>query len=86
KEKIIIAKIKKIIDFKLENYRIQNTNSLDELKNEYENLNKLVNIDIEYTHILSEIEKYLKDDCYRELLNLCNLKGAISKGLANQIL
>lgn len=86
KEKIIIAKIKKIIDSKLENYRIQNTNSLDELSNEYINLNTLVNVMEEYSKILIEIDKYLDAGCYKELLNLCNLKEAVSKGLANKLL
>ncbi|MGE7761009.1 AAA family ATPase [Peribacillus sp. NPDC097895] len=86
KEKIIVAKIKKIIDSKLENYRIQNTNSLEELTNEYKNLNTLVNVHEEYTNISSEIDKYLEENRYKELLNLCNLKEEVSKGLANKLL
>ncbi|WP_404430479.1 AAA family ATPase [Sutcliffiella horikoshii] len=86
KEKIIIAKIKKEIDYNLENYRIQNTNTISELVEEYNNINALVNIDEEYEKISNEIDTYLGDYCYRELLKICNLKENISKGLANQLL
>ncbi|OAB31582.1 hypothetical protein PMSD_18500 [Paenibacillus macquariensis subsp. defensor] len=86
KEKIGISKIKKIIDSKLENYRIQNTNSLEELTTEYENLNTLINIQEEYLIIMTVIDTYVKEGCYKELLNLCNLKEEVSKGLANKFL
>lgn len=86
KEKICISKIKKIIDSKLENYRIQNTNSLGELITEYENLNTLIDIQKEYLNIMTVIETNVKEGCYEELLKLCNLKEEVSKGLANRFL
>ncbi|WP_437831584.1 DUF4435 domain-containing protein [Niallia taxi] len=86
KEKIIMAKLKKIIDSKLENYRIQNTTSLEGLTNEYNKVNQLVNVQEEYTNFSSEIDKHIVESNYKELLNICNLKETVSKGLANKLL
>lgn len=83
KEKIALARIKKIIDIKLANYRIQNQTSISELQKEYEKLNTLVDIREEYTQIVSLIDTCLVSKDYITLLKICNLKEQISKGIAN---
>lgn len=85
-EKIALARIKKIIDTKLSNYRIQNTKSLDALKSEYETINILVDIEKEYKKVMRLISECLENRDYLTLLKICSLKKQISNGLANDLL
>lgn len=86
KEKIALAKIKKIIDLKLANYRLQAKNSLSELLNEYNNLSAIIDAERVYSEIINSIDDCLSTSNYKKLLEICNLKEQVSKGLANKYL
>ncbi|MCL9662189.1 AAA family ATPase [Paenibacillus hunanensis] len=86
KEKIALAGIKKMIDTKLECYRIRNKKSFSDIEHEYESLNKLIDIKTEYKKIISTIDQCLSERDYLTLLKICNLKKQISNSLANSYL
>lgn len=84
KQRIITAAVKKEIDGELENYRIQDDKSIENIKAEMLGLSeKLADIDAIAEKISGSLESALEAKDYDTLLILCNLKGEILNGLGN---
>lgn len=83
-DKVLFERKKKYIDTQLSNYRINESNTtediIDELKKMVENL--ITNDDFEQFQL--EINKLIEEPDYEKLLKKCPLKTEISKGLANK--
>lgn len=85
KEKIILTATKNVVDGYIQKERIQKYDSLESIKLSIEHITSY-NVDDEY-HMFSErINQVLENKDYDKLLNICNLKKEISRGIANAFL
>ena len=85
KEEIILEKIKKFIDTKLEKEKINNNKTKEMLKESFKKLTA-ISIDEKYEEYEEELDKIISSKNYEEALKWCSLKEKISKGLANKCL
>ncbi|MGL4864847.1 MAG: DUF4435 domain-containing protein [Cetobacterium sp.] len=85
KEEIILEKIKKFIDTKLEKEKINNNKTREMLKESFKKLTT-ISIDEKYEEYEEELDKIISSKNYEEALKWCSLKEKISKGLANKCL
>lgn len=85
KDRVAICKIKVIVDGYLESKKIDKCKDVSEIKN---NLQTILEIDVDKLHadIISDLDSIIKARDYEKLLNACNLKGEISRGLADKYL
>ena len=86
KEEIILEKIKKFIDTKLEKEKINNNNKTKEMLKESFKKLTAISIDEKYEEYEEELDKIISSKNYEEALKWCSLKEKISKGLANKCL
>ncbi|MBR0308451.1 MAG: AAA family ATPase [Mogibacterium sp.] len=84
-ERIALRRIKTSIDSYLESKKLDKCENLADVKN---NLKSIMEIDVEkmLSDILCDFDKINNSRDYRKLLNVCNLKKEISRGLANKYL
>lgn len=85
KEQIIMNHLKNKIDHYLEKQKIEDSKTLESLKQSFA---KLINIsiDTEYDKLLLEINDIITQQDYKRALEICNLKTEITKGLADKYL
>lgn len=74
-----------IVDGYLESKKIDKCKDVPEIKS---NLQTILEIDVDklHTDIISDLDSIIKARDYEKLLNACNLKGEISRGLADKYL
>lgn len=81
---VAVTFVKSHIDDYLSNYRIQQTDTIEEMEKELKNLH-LNNIATEvHTNFQEELSSIIDKKDYQKLLELCPLKNEITKGLANK--
>lgn len=85
-EKVIFEKTKKYMDTSLSNYRINTSTTPEQISEEVSSWLGELNVVEESKKFETEIKKLIQDENYEKLLELCPLKGRISKGLANNFL
>lgn len=87
KDEIILNKIKLKVENHLETQKIEDYSSLDNI---YKDLKELCSIKSEleetYNGLNKTINQILDEKNYDGLLRVCNLKGEVSKGLANNFI
>ncbi|WP_330112026.1 AAA family ATPase [Cetobacterium somerae] len=83
KEKIILSKLKKEIDSRLEKEKVQEFSTLEELNISFK---KIVNLQLDDLNkkYMEKLESKINEKDYPELLKWCSLKGEVSKNLANR--
>ncbi|TDL33537.1 hypothetical protein EVU91_12790 [Macrococcoides bohemicum] len=86
KEKIILSKIKCSVEYKISNEKIDGYKSKEEIKKYIENLSRLFDVDAMYEESLVLINKIYTSKDYSKLLEVCNLKDEIVKGIANDFI
>lgn len=79
-------KSKKYIDTELSNYRINQSNSPDEMVEEVKIWFEQLNVVEKSKQFEEEINELVVKEDYERLLELCPLKNEISKGIANRYL
>lgn len=89
KEKIVLEKIKKIVDTKLETEKINlKYKEFSKLKESLNELLKGINIEVDELkkNYDSQLSELIRNRDYQKLLVWCSLKEEVSKGLANKYL
>ena len=83
KEKIILSYVKQIVDEYVESKKISSEKSIEDICNDLKNIS---NFDVKkiYTDKLDQIDDIIKSQDYQKLLQVCNLKKEITKGIADR--
>lgn len=85
-EKVLFEKIRKYMNTNLSNYRIDTSINSEQISGEVNTWLDKLNVVEESEKFETEIKKFIQEENYEKLLELCPLKGQISKGLANRFL
>lgn len=85
KVQIALSYVKSFIDETLSTYTIESKNSLDEIRNELNNISK-INVNEIYDNKIKELDEIIATKDYKKLLQVCNLKKEVCNELANKYL
>lgn len=80
----IMRHLKNLIDHNMENQKLDKNESLDQLKENLKQIVGNISIEEEYTRLDQTLTEYLEDENYEGLLQLCNLKGDMTKDVASR--
>ncbi|RLQ42611.1 hypothetical protein ABY69_02923 [Listeria monocytogenes] len=76
--------LKNLIDHNMENEKLKNAKTLEQLKENFQQIMNTVSIEEEYQRLNQILTTYLEEKNYNKLLELCNLKWTITKDVARK--
>lgn len=83
-DKIVLEIVKRNIENILENEKIQSYKTIDEVQKEMDRIFKSAKPDDIYTEFKDIIDLLLREKNYKKMLNYCNLREEVTKGLINK--